>query len=97
MNYVIYDRLTTKMVRTMRNGYRQDAIYKTLPAAKAAWTRLAKAGKILGLVHCINSMDEFRKIEKTETKVNLMSGKEFTQSVNTPFCCDPSSETYWSM
>jgi hypothetical protein len=42
--------------------------------------------------------DFFHKgIEKTETKVNLVSGKEFTQPVNTPLCCDPSSETYWSM
>jgi len=97
MNYVIYDRLTTKIVRIMRNGFWQDAVYKTLPAAKAAWTRLAKAGKILGLVHLIDSMDEFRKIEKTETRTNLMSGTKFTQSVNTPLCCDPSSETYWSM
>jgi hypothetical protein len=31
------------------------------------------------------------------TKVNMMSGKEFEQPINTPLCCDPSSETYWSM
>ncbi len=36
-------------------------------------------------------------IEKTEVKHNLMSGKPFTQSVNEPACCDPSTETYWSM
>lgn len=36
-------------------------------------------------------------VEKQETKVNLMSGEKFTQSVNTSLCCDPSSETYWSM
>ena len=36
-------------------------------------------------------------IEKRVTKRNLMSGKEFTQPANTPLCCDPSSETYWSM
>lgn len=36
-------------------------------------------------------------IEKRVTKRNLMSGEEFTQTVNTPLCCDPSSETYWSM
>lgn len=28
---------------------------------------------------------------------NLMSGKEFLLGANTPLCCDPSSETYWSM
>ncbi len=36
-------------------------------------------------------------IEKRVTKRNLMTGQEFTQSVNTPRSCDPSSELYWSM
>ena len=27
----------------------------------------------------------------------FMTGAEFTQTVNTPLSCDPSSETYWSM
>lgn len=36
-------------------------------------------------------------IEQRVTRRNLMTGAEFTQSVNTPRCCDPSSETYWSM
>ena len=36
-------------------------------------------------------------IEQRVTKRNLMTGAEFTQSVNTPRCCDPSSEAYWTM
>ena len=36
-------------------------------------------------------------IEKRVTKRNLMNGEEFTQTVNTPLSCDPSTETYWSM
>jgi hypothetical protein len=28
---------------------------------------------------------------------NLMNGAPIKQSVNTPLCLDPSSETYWSM
>ena len=36
-------------------------------------------------------------IEQRVTKRNLMTGQEFTQSVNTPRSCDPSTETYWSM
>jgi len=31
------------------------------------------------------------------TRINLMSGKEYEESVNTPLCCSPASETYWSM
>ena len=28
---------------------------------------------------------------------NLMSGKPIKIAADTPMCCDPSSETYWSM
>ena len=31
------------------------------------------------------------------TRINLMSGEEFTERYDTPICCSPSSETYWSM
>jgi hypothetical protein len=34
---------------------------------------------------------------KTRKVVNLMSGKEVEIAYDTPLCCDPSSETYWSM
>lgn len=32
-----------------------------------------------------------------KTVRNLMSGKEIEIPADTPLCCDPSSETYWSM
>jgi hypothetical protein len=32
-----------------------------------------------------------------KTVVNLMSGQPVDIPVDTPLCCDPSSETYWSM
>jgi len=31
------------------------------------------------------------------TRVNLMSGVEYRESVNTPLHMSPASETYWSM
>lgn len=34
---------------------------------------------------------------KTKKVTNLMSGKEVEIASDTPLCCDPSSETYWSM
>lgn len=49
------------------------------------WMALAEAG-------WYHSM-----IEQRVTRRNLMTGTEFTQTVNTPRCCDPSSELYWSM
>jgi len=36
-------------------------------------------------------------IEAQETVSNMMTGKKFKQSVNTPGFMSPSSETYWSM
>lgn len=34
---------------------------------------------------------------KTKMVRNLMSGKMVEIDADTPFCCDPSTETYWSM
>lgn len=31
------------------------------------------------------------------TRVNIMSGKEYLERWDTPMCCSPSSESYWSM
>ena len=36
---------------------------------------------------------EFPMVERT----NLMSGKTYLEDENTPLCCSPASETYWSM
>jgi hypothetical protein len=119
MSYVIYNLETTRFVRILRNGYWQDASYKTEGAARAAFNRFAKDypqkwvkensrygqkppraedAPDFAKTHAIAERAHFHAhIEKQETKRNLLSGKEFTQPVNTPLACDPSSETYWSM
>jgi len=84
--YVIYDRLTTVTVK--------DKHFKTLGAAKAYMTRKGLDPNKWAIEKAITFWSH---IEKSETRRNLMSGGEFTQRVNTPLCCDPSSETYWSM
>jgi hypothetical protein len=33
----------------------------------------------------------------TKTVKNLMTGQMIEIAADTPWCCDPSSETYWSM
>jgi hypothetical protein len=95
--FVLFHVESTKIVRVIRNGYWQDAKFATEGAAKAAATRLSKAGKLVLNDHAVMDVAEFAKIEKTEVVQNLMSGKDVVQSVNTPLCCDPSSETYWSL
>jgi len=42
---------------------------------------------------------QLEALEKPKMKKvkSLMSGKEIEIREDTPFCCDPSTETYWSM
>ena len=109
MSYVIYDTNTTIILRDpLVAYYKAKETYATEKAAKAGRTRILRkilesgredlidrfAGKDFAIAE---TRDFYDNIEKQETKRNLMSGKEFTQGVNTPLCCDPSSETYWSM
>lgn len=46
------------------------------------------------------SLDDYRAAgynNLTRKVVNLMTGQEVEESINTPNCCSVSSETYWSM
>jgi hypothetical protein len=99
MGYFLYDRHNTRIV---------SKEYKTHAAAQAELTRRRKAAAgEWGVLHAeddplfLLGIAEkeyyFRHIEKTVTRVNLMSGVEYRESVNTPLACSPASETYWSM
>ena len=83
----------------MFGGSLKPNMYCTESSAKAGLTRAYNSHKIKNKNDwAISDCMEFHNnIEKRETKINMMSGKPFEQSVNTPLCCDPSSETYWSM
>ena len=96
--WYVYDKDTTVIQRT----------FKTASAAKAWITR--KQNEFLSDRGLYVSNDgpmfdwgyadaEYfhRAIEKSVIKRNLMTGQEFSQLVNTPRACDPSSELYWSM
>ena len=37
--------------------------------------------------------DNTKYVERT----NIMTGKKYMEAEDTPFCCSPSTETYWSM
>ena len=103
--FVIFNKETTVYLRIFRNRYWQNAnFYTSERAAKAGLTRAvkwsqAKPGRTVVNAddYLILPIDEFKKIEKTEIKYNLIGGGQFEQSVNTPACCDPSTETYHSM
>ena len=100
--WYVYDRRTSAIVKS----------YKTYPAAQAAITRAHKKyirhfpyypgsnaaeDDPLSWMAAADSQWYHSVIEQRVTKRNLITGQEFTQSINTPRCCDPSTETYWSM
>lgn len=102
MAYVVYNTESTRIEVEKRWG---KEVYATEAAAKAARTRMIRKGrKVNGAMVTFKPEDlavaeltTYRTlIEKMVKRVNLMSGKEFWESVNTPYYCSPSSETYWS-
>lgn len=90
MSYVIYVIKSTRLVNNRR--------YKTVAAAKAAITRGERKGLIdRDLVAIEETSKFFSEIEGRVLRVNLLTGKEYYEAVNTPNYCSPSSEAYWSM
>ena len=98
MSYVIYNKETTILfsIPARSVGCWKDS-WESKGAATRAFNTAVANEKINADEYAIADAVEFHNnIEKFETKKN-MYGREFTQRVNTPLCCDPSSETYWSM
>ena len=77
------------------DGPNRTRAYKTFGSARATRTRLCnKAGYT---VDQLNIIDTKHYKPKMVTRKNLMTGMEFEEDVNTPNCCSPASETFWSM
>lgn len=77
------------------DGPNRTRAYKTFGSARATRTRLCnKAGYT---VDQLNIIDTKHYKPKMVTRKNLMTGKTFEEDVNTPNCCSPASETFWSM
>ena len=92
MSYVIVAKGTGLIVT---DGPNKSRAYKTFGAAKATRTRLCnKAGWSAGELSIVDT-----KTYKPNmvTRKNLMTGIEYQEDVNTPLCCSPASETFWSM
>jgi len=77
------------------DGPNRTRAYKTFGSARATRTRLCrKAGYAVDQLSIIDT--RYYK-PRMVTRTNLMTGAEFEEDVNTPNCCSPSSETFWSM
>ena len=92
MSYVIVSKGTGLIVTDGPNKFRA---YKTYSAARATRTRLCKkAGWSAGELSIVTR--ETYRAPKVTVK-NLMTGKPVTIDADTPWCCNPASETYWSI
>jgi hypothetical protein len=81
-----------------RKGQYGDPVFASVAAAKSHIARLVKSGKYTRYQITFSPYAFFkRNIEKQVVRKNLLSGQEFTESVNTPHYCSPASESYWSM
>jgi hypothetical protein len=95
MAYVVYDAETTRIVAA--KPYGKDR-YATEGAAKAAKTRMEKKPRFKGMTLVVCEAQAYKLcVEKMVERVNLMSGKTYWESINTPSYCSPASEAYWSM
>ena len=109
--FYIYERTSTyimggvnKWDGTVRPDHRKS--YKTMPAARAALTRMSKRHRA-DMLECVNDpqyrfgiaeADYFHKtIEKSRTVKNMMNDADIVETVNTPGYMSPRSEAYWSM
>lgn len=92
MSYVVYNVQSTRIC-----GSRNTQYFKSHGAAKAHLTRMAKQGHDITLYGIAETNYFYQNIEKSVTRINLISGAEYQEKINTPRSCSPASELYWSM
>jgi hypothetical protein len=83
--------------------YKKDSRFKSGMRlfSTTVWQGRDEAGmerEVRGLYRLYpKSMFHFEYVPVKKTVRNLMTGKEVEIDYDTPRCCDPSSELYWSM
>ena len=64
------------------------------------WTRTQMLDEVASLRKDLYRQQDGWRLEfnpSTITVKNLMTGADVTIAADTPWCCNPASETYWSM
>ena len=76
-----------------------DAQFETEKGAKNSLTRLVNSLQLTRSQWTVMSYDEHREKfpVKMVERTNLMSGQKYMEAEDTPNCCSPASERYWSM
>lgn len=85
MTYFVYDVVNTQIL----------AQSETERGAKMKRARIQKNYLVETAV--MEAQKFYNEVEAKRKVKNLMTGQEIEIPYNTPHCCDPSSEAYWSM
>lgn len=96
MSFVVYDTNTLLIVKS----YNTEAGAKIGMAAKVKRDikRACRISRFEVGSYAVCSQEFYDKNVRTTKKVkNLMTGTEIEIDINTPRCCDPSTELYWTM
>lgn len=99
MSYVVYERVSTRRIDNIPGGPDRSS-YATAAAAGAARTRFLKAQRVYGPEDILiaEATNFYDKVEKTVTGVSAQDGRTpVSVKANTPYCCDPRFERYWTM
>lgn len=98
MSFIVYEKVSTYRIDNL-NGGPDKTSFATERAAKSARTRFLKAQLVYteNDILITDSTVFYDKIEKDRQITNLMTKQPVMIKANTPWCCNPSSETYWSM
>ena len=77
------------------DGPNKSRAYKTYGAARATRTRLCRKADYSVSELTIVPRDTY--VAPKITVKNLMTGQPVEIDADTPWCCNPASESYWSM
>lgn len=86
MSYIVYHRNSTQMIKS----------FKLESAAKRSKTCMNRNAGSDEYAYTHADI-YYKEVVKTKKVRSLMTGEEVEIDSNTPRCCDPSSELYWSM
>lgn len=84
--FIVYHISSTQMIKS----------FASLSSAKRSMTCMNRNAGSFEYQYTTDE-DYYTRVVSKKTVKNLMTGKMIEIDSNTPRCCDPSSETYWTM
>ena len=107
--FVIVHKESMALIDTVSRRRFRTNNFSTERSAKGWLTKMFNSGKLEGAFRngeyekfakedfIIMDAVEYKKVEPMVERVNMMSGKPYKESINTPAFMSPACESYWSM